>query len=127
MNEGYIRFKALDIPIYRGKFIIIVSNDANKVKKYLPEFRDKSPYAHTWQINWNGNQGFAVVFNFENEHRPIFNGTIAHEALHVVDFILEDRGVQPDFINDEPSAYLLEWIVDEIYRFCEKYSFKPTM
>lgn len=39
------------------------------------------------------------------------HGTIAHEAHHVANIILADRGVVASRENDEPQAYLEGWIV----------------
>ena len=31
---------------------------------------------------------------------------------------MRDRGCEPENFNDEPQAYLCEWIADQIYEFC---------
>lgn len=33
--------------------------------------------------------------------------TLAHECVHAANWVLRDRGVQPDFDNDEPQCYLV--------------------
>jgi hypothetical protein len=42
-------------------------------------------------------------------------GTIAHEAFHVSSFIMKRVGINPDVNNDEAQAYLLSWIVEQVY------------
>ena len=41
-------------------------------------------------------------------------GEIAHEAVHAAHFLLKDVGVKITPDNDEPLAYLVQWIVDEL-------------
>jgi len=43
--------------------------------------------------------------------------SVAHEALHVVNYMMRDRDMVPDLNNDEWQCYLLGWIV----RQCHKY------
>lgn len=50
---------------------------------------------------------------FKKELPPI--GVIAHEAFHLTCHVFDERGIKPDLDNDEPQAYLLEWVVDRIY------------
>lgn len=47
-----------------------------------------------------------VMFAKKRDH-----GTIAHEAHHVANIILGDRGVPASRDNDEPQAYLEGWLV----------------
>lgn len=42
--------------------------------------------------------------------------TIAHEALHASYMILCNAGWKPDPKNHEPQAYLVSWIVREVYK-----------
>jgi len=35
---------------------------------------------------------------------------LVHECVHAANYTLESRGVKSDFNNDEPQAYLVEWI-----------------
>jgi hypothetical protein len=42
--------------------------------------------------------------------------SIAHEALHVVNFMMKDRDMVPDLNNDEWQCYLLGWVVRQCHR-----------
>jgi len=121
----YCKIYETDIPLYRGKFIIILTNDLVAVKEHCPDFEDPEIYGYTIAMNWKGLQGFCVVFNFHNPHRPITHGVIVHEAIHTTSMILNERGVSADHDNDEPFAYLCDWIIDRIYAFIAKNDFKP--
>ncbi len=46
--------------------------------------------------------------------------TIAHEAFHVTNFISKRVGIKPNVNNDEAQAYLLSWIVEQVYKEFKK-------
>lgn len=112
----------VDIPIYRGKLIIIVSDDKEEIKKKISDFEeDGDIYGHACLTNWEGWQGFALVINHKNKHRPLTFGVIAHEALHLTNFLMNERGVHLDYENDEPHAYLLDWIIEQVLDFLSQH------
>jgi len=106
--------------------VIILTNYRDKLCKYLPNFDNDEIYAHTLYDDFLGKKGYFIVLNFDNENRKITHGAIAHEADHVAGFVLYDRGITADFMNDEAHAYLVEWVVDEVYKFINKHNFKTT-
>lgn len=122
----YLHLKELEVPLYRGKLVIILTNDKAELQKYIPDFMDEEPYAHTWLVNWKGKQGFVIILNFNNSRRKIHHGTIAHEAIHATHFIAQERGIKADFLNDEPIAYLAEFITDHVYELMEKHELEAT-
>ena len=81
-------------------------------------------YAHSWFESYKGREGFIMILNFENDFRKITHGVIVHEAIHISNYIALERDIDPDFENDEPIAYLAEWITDEVYKFIKKSNFK---
>ena len=120
----YYYEKAIEIPIYRGYLIVVFTNDIDTIKKAYPAFVGKNVYAHTIYINHKDSQGFCVIFNFKNKNRRIYHGVIAHESLHAANMIAEERGILLSTDNDEPMAYLTEFITDEIYKYMERCGFK---
>ena len=42
------------------------------------------------------------------------HGTIAHEALHVVDFLFKKIGEEFQYLS-ESRSYFMGWVVDKIY------------
>jgi hypothetical protein len=127
MTESYLHLNAKDIPLFRGKLVLIISNDTEKVKKYLPNFGDRNVYAHTCYYDWKGYGSFFIVLNFDNDYRKLYHGTVTHESIHAANMIANDRGVIADFNNDEPLAYLSEWIADEVYKFADSKGFHPVI
>lgn len=118
MNEYYQKIE-IDVPIYRGVLVVIVSNSIKLVNEEIEgiEWREKEVYAHTLLSNWEGNNGYVVILNPDCSVRKMTHGVIAHEAVHVAQFIFENHGVRHDFDNPEPFNYLVEWVTDEIYRY----------
>lgn len=124
-QSAYLHKKEFEIPLYRGKFVVILTNDVSFLQKYIPQFEHKEVYAHSWLINWKGKQGFVMILNFDSNTRKIYHGVITHEALHVVHFIAQCRGMVPDFENDEHLSYLSEWVSDKVYSFARQHNFFP--
>lgn len=45
-------------------------------------------------------------------------GLLAHECLHAVNFILKDAGITPTESSEEAYTYLLEWMVEAVWKNC---------
>lgn len=108
--------KTIDIPIYYGKLTIIIDKDLLCVeKKYktksLKDFgavtlQDESKYRH-----------YIVAFT-----DPKHLSNIAHEIVHIKNYIYLGCAMELDRYNDEPEAYLTGWLFDEIYNFLKSNS-----
>jgi hypothetical protein len=106
-----MKSKTINIPIYCGKLTIIYDEDLLSVqKKYKTSsledfgavtFKHKSGYRH-----------YVVAFS-DREHLS----NIAHEIVHIKNYIFLDCAMELDRYNDEPEAYLTGWLFDEIYKF----------
>lgn len=112
------------IPIYGGTFILFLTNSAEMLKEYVPDFADDQVYAHALYRDWDDKDRFMMVLNFDKVIHP---GAIAHEALHVAHNIASCRDILPDYENDEPIAYLVEWVTDEVYAIIHQMEFEVTM
>lgn len=124
MADSYFHIMERNIPIYFGKLVVIISNDKDKVKKFVPVFEESEIYGHAIFGPYKGKQGFFVLFNFHSLCGKITHGVIAYEALHVVHFLAEERGFKSDFNNDEAIAYLVGWVTNRIYAFIRKNGFE---
>jgi len=102
--------KTIEIPIYCAKLTIIFDKDLSFVeKKYktksLKDFgavtlKDESKY-----------RNYVVAFEY-------YSGSIiAHEIVHIINYIYKDCGIKLDGKNDENQAYLTGWLFDEIESF----------
>ena len=110
----------IDIPIYGGKLVVILTNDANLVKKYYPDFYDDYVYAHALDHYYKGKRAYYVVLNTDYKYGKITNGVVAHEAHHIVTYLFNYKGILYDPANDEPFAYMIGWVVERIHEVLDK-------
>lgn len=107
----------VNIPIYHGKLFIFFTKDFNKVakkynlKKLIGEDLNGFGAFCTAQENKKGITQYFLIFGKKPSH-----SIIAHECIHAVNWIMSDRKIAPDLINDEPQAYLLGWVVSQVYK-----------
>ena len=104
----------IKIPIFQCKLTIVLDKDLSYIeKKYktksLEDFgavtlKDKSKDRHI------------VVAFTDKEHLS----NIAHEIVHIKNFIFLECAMEVDRYNDEPEAYLTGWLFDQIYEFLNK-------
>jgi hypothetical protein len=106
-----MRVKNTRIPIYGGKFTIIVTDDFKEVeKKYNLE--DTNGFDAMFVQAKKGAIHYIIALQTRNSP-----GTVAHECMHACNAIFKDNEITPDLDNDEPQAYLLGWLVDECHKF----------
>jgi len=119
LRSQNFEIKVMDMPIYRGRFIILLTNQTSQVKKHFPFFPNESdePYACTLHGSYEDIESFAIVLNPWNNTSSITDGCVAHECLHLVNYIFANRNINYDLDNDEPAAYLINWLVDQTYSF----------
>tara|TARA_R100000781_G_scaffold115008_1_gene88414 strand:- start:1908 stop:2297 length:390 start_codon:yes stop_codon:yes gene_type:complete len=122
--KKHLTKKEIKIPIYTGTLLLIDSNSKKKVKKEVKNFDKHEIYATSVLFEHKSKTGYGIVFNFDYKHAKISHGVIAHEAYHISSFIAEEHRIQWDPANDEPFAYLINWIVDQIYLFTKENNLK---
>ncbi len=106
--------KTIEIPIYGGTLTMIFANDLSYVEK-------------NYETASLGNFG-AVTIKEEDEYKSYVVAftdskhlsNIAHEVVHLKNFIFKDCAMAVDLINDEPEAYLSGWLFDQINDFLNK-------
>lgn len=123
MNKEYLYKTITKIPIYGGNLIVIFSNSVGKVKEMLSDFKGSSVYAHAYHGGFKGKNSYFVIINPEIQEKDKlgFHGSIAHESLHVVNFLFSHIGEIHSTEHDEPQAYLLGWVVEQVYKILDKY------
>ncbi len=123
-SQKYLHFKQVQIRIYKGRLLIALTNDIEKLNRKIGIDYDEDIFAFATTVKYKGERANLIALNFDDGFAPITHGVIAHEATHVANFIFEYIGVVPSFDNDEPLAYLTQWVVDEIYKVMNKYNKK---
>ena len=102
------------IPIYQCKLTIILDKDLKYVEK---EYKTVSldNYGAVTLTHQDNPRHFIVAFT-DKKHLS----NIAHEIVHLKNYIFKTIGGQLDFDNDEPEAYLTGYLFDVIYDFLHK-------
>lgn len=115
--------RKVQVPLYKQTFRMIFSNDLDKINKRLHSVEvDDELWAQTFSdVDKDEHEIFTVVFFFnEPSTPPITHGIITHESLHITNLILAKAGVKLKTNNDEASAYLIQWVVDQITFFLKE-------
>ena len=111
------RDKKLKFPLYDSLTLqIVISDDVEKINSKLGAEEERF-FACVWKsdtINKNC-KTIVVVFNPADKDNKITPGIITHEAIHIKNILFGTVGIKPDVDNDEPEAYLTEWVVNKIY------------
>lgn len=120
--EIYFYKKVVKIPMYGGNFIIIFSNDIEKVEKTVGCKRGTIDYLYAFTFHnflHNGYESFCVCFNFWTTE-AVSTGTLVHEVTHAGNRLLRARELEPDWNNDEAECYLKGWMADQVEDFMRK-------
>ena len=113
--------KKVKIPIYEQTLYVSITEDYSKDEEeyeyiWRPEREDFS--GHTSGLN---NQ-YLIILNKKYLKNEIHNvTTIRHEAFHATNMLFKRIGAVPDINNDEHQAYLLSWIVEQVYKIYKNY------
>jgi hypothetical protein len=102
----------IKIPIYRQKLTIIFDKDLSYVENRY-NTKSLSDYAAVTLRDANGN--YIIAFTEDGNLTDV-----AHEIVHLKNFIFIDCGLELDRYNDESEAYLTGWLFKKIYNFLIK-------
>lgn len=106
--------KTIKIPIYFGKLILILTEDFEDVNK-----------KYSFTINPKNTGAIAFHSKERNEFiialKDVKWSTISHEAIHIMNYMFLDRDISLDRENDEPQAYFVAWVVNEVEKFLKKH------
>jgi hypothetical protein len=108
--------KKLTVPILDATLFLVQEKDIVEVQKRFG--LTPTPNASGIAGYREDNDGMVYLISI-NEFS---HDTIAHEALHVIHFIMRDKGIKSDINNDEFECYLLSWVINQCYRY-----FKPEI
>lgn len=103
----------IDIPIYQCKLTIIIDKDLSYVEKKYNTTSLSNYGAITMRVP---NKFSEYIMAFEYSEGSI----IAHEIVHLKNYIYQDKGIELDRFNDEPEAYLIGWLFKEIEKILKK-------
>lgn len=101
-----IKEKRIKVPIYNTFIFVGFYDDSEELNK---KYGTDSTHT-TDAICWGSIGGTAVFFN----KNKISQRVIAHECVHIVNYIFKEKGIKLDLNNDEPQAYLMDWVFNEV-------------
>lgn len=105
--------KTIDIPIYQCNLTIILDKDLSYVEKKYGTKSLSNYGAVTMRVP---NEFGEYIMAFEYTKGTI----IAHEIVHLKNYIYQDRCIELDRFNDEPEAYLTGWLFEQIETILNK-------
>ena len=119
----YLYKKVIEVPLYRGKFIILLTNSVKKASKYVPSLSNEEDiFAFASTGIYRKGTAFFMILNLTHEEK-LTPGIIAHESVHVASYVSTRAGIEADFDNDEPLTYLVGWITNEAHKFINQKGF----
>ncbi len=115
-----MKIKKIKVPLYRVNFWIVIAKDFDLANKHYKIDLEAPPLDHGQSATSYLDHGKHLVMVIVRENYRDDPGVIAHEASHLTDYVFEMRNILHDLSNDEPYAYLLEWFMDEMWKFCSQ-------
>ena len=99
--------KTIKIPMYCSRLIVIFDKDLSYVQnKYKTAPLDN--YGAVTLIDNSKYRTYVVAFECKDY------SLIAHEIVHIINYIYLDCGIELDRVNDENQAYFSGWLFEEI-------------
>lgn len=109
-----MKTKKIKIPIFHGELKIIKTKKWEEVeKKFKLEVGSFS--AIVWKDERKKYLSLCVAFLGKPE-----KSVIAHEAVHLVNHVFINKGIELCRYNDENQAYLMGWFVEKISKNLKK-------
>lgn len=105
-----MRKNTIDIPIYQCKLTIILDKDLSYVEKKYGTKSLSNYGAVTMRVPDKFSE---YIMAFEYNEGTI----IAHELVHLKNYIYLDCAMEVDMYNDEHEAYLTGWLFKKIEKF----------
>ena len=115
----------IKIPIYEQKLIVIIYDEVSEIREYSNK-RDFGDH-----LNFHTTRGFVIridgvfhmgIFNrFEKDPNNFKKEeVVAHECLHLMHRLFSSIKHITDKHNDEPEAYLMGWLVNQVHQALHK-------
>lgn len=125
---NHFRCIELRSPLFEMDIYLVDSNDLNVLyDRWKMDFEGKLPRAKSFCLDIPGvdkssgvevvREACIMVLNMAHPTGAPGVGVMVHECTHIAGFILASRGVLADWDNDEPMAYMTEWLSGHAYDF----------
>lgn len=105
-----MKTKKVKVPIYNTRLTIVISENLEGVSERFKLNTDLSEYSAITIDEKDGS--IVVAFSDVNRIKDI-----AHEVVHIKNYIFRNIHQKLDADNDEAEAYLTTWLFNYIYEF----------
>lgn len=103
----------IKIPIYFGKLVILRAKNFKEIESKFGFDSTNSYASFTFKrVKKNGAARYYIALK-----KNTSNSVIAHEVVHLVNYIFDHNGIELDLKNDEAQAYLTGWIFEQISKY----------
>ena len=99
--------RTFKIPIYQATVTVILDKDLSYVEKKYKTV-SLSNYGAVTMRNDNYFKKYVLAFEYSD------GSIIAHEIVHLINYLYLDCGIELDRVNDEHTAYLTGWLFKKI-------------
>lgn len=110
-----MRTLTFKMPLFPSTVRVFFSLEA-----FLKRYPSDYDYGHYKAFVCTRHDGVCMVFKPEYFKESL----LAHESVHAAWYVLDYAQVKVDFTNDEPLAYAVEHIYEQVYRHWKKESAK---
>lgn len=105
-----IKKKKIKIPVYNSVLYVYLADSLWDVDKELQTGFVGLDTA--WAIAFQNTSNPNILYTaFTPDY---INKSIAHEAVHLVNYLFKQKGIELDLDNDENQAYWTGWFYNEI-------------
>lgn len=105
--------KSFIVPIYDFKVEVVVFDNLKEVQREFPEFMAEGIKACTVEYFHDAKVKLIV---------PSYKySSVVHELEHSKNLIWKAKGYKPQEDNDEPDAYLIEYLYDRVDKIIRKH------
>lgn len=113
-------YKKILIPIYKAPLYFVwdcSSDDFVKTArdKFYIDLDKGNYYGAGFSTEFLDSKNNAVYILWVSDSRDV--GLVAHEIFHLVCFIMDRRGISYSQENDEPFAYLIEYVTNRFLSY----------
>ena len=102
----------IEIPVLKARVLFLIGEYKVLPKRWIKSgrFEDGTYLARCiWKENKNTKWPFQVVIHSRFSALSV----LAHEAIHAAGMIQDGMGILPSFENDELTAYLVQYLLEQ--------------
>ena len=109
-----LRKKNITIPIYNISTMLVEVDNTQELNDKLDL---DLTIKHLLGVTFIRKKDDLLILVLNVNHKDLNHGGVAHECVHAAIRICTFLEIKLDKNNHEPLAYLVDWLVDECYKF----------